>query len=227
MGIFSIFPLTNANYTDPRNSPCGWTSLTSTFTDATDDVARYLTGETPDQGTLGDYHDEVDIVNITLVDSMLLSGYLELFVEFVVVPVDNGSYAFTIYIDTNNDDSGDYFIQFLTTGFTIQRLSDNQFFNFASEIWSATPVTFGFSDYGTGFVISKINVSVPTIQTSRVAVIASASFGGYYYADFTPLNYIPLSGIPAFSFEFVLLSFLTILGLILILDRKKVALFQK
>jgi len=224
-----MVPLANAYYDNPANSPCGWTSLTSTFTDAGDDVARYLTTTTPDQGTFGDFHDEIDIVNISLEDSLVLSGYLELFILFADLAVDNSSYAYTIYIDSDNDDQGEYFISYLysSSGFYIKRLSDNYYFNNNTELWQVNLTVHPFADYDTGFVISKINVSIPNIQTSRVAVVASCSFGGYYYADFAPLNYTSPPGIPAFSFEFVLLSFITILGLILILDRKRVAIFPK
>jgi hypothetical protein len=222
-----MIPLANAQVTSQSQSPSGWTSLASTFTDTTNDVLRYTPAGGPSEGTYGDFHDEIDIVNISLVDSMLLSGYLELFVEFVVVPLDNSSYVFTIYIDSNNDNSGDYFVQLAAGGFAFKRLSDNYYFNFGGEIWSSTYTTIPFSDYGTGFIISKMNISISNIQTSQVAVVAACSFGVYLYADFTPLNYTAPSGIPGFSFQIVLLSFITILGLLWILDRKKASIVQK
>jgi hypothetical protein len=226
LGMAFVAPLVIAaptEFTIPEDSPCGWASLASTVTDASDDVVRYTSN--PANGDVGDYHDEIDIVNITI-DYMLDVSYC-LRVTFALPFIATSSYVYAIFIEENGDNYADYVIysniskgsKALPIEFYFLRLSDGYYWSGSSWLDSELATSWDDTNY---LFVNYITDAIPMILSCRIAMVAAyIDDSSYLYADFLPLT-PSADSIPGFPLGFVLFGMITLLGLVLIVQRNKI-----
>ena len=227
LGLFLAMPgvvAVDPTFTPPEDSPCGWASLSDVVTDAADDVVRYTT--TAEKGVVGDFHDEIDIINIS---SAMMAGLpLSLVIFFADTPCDYQSYNYFLFIDNNTDGHADYVLysnisleaKVLLITFYLQRVFDGNYWD--GDSWVGSEISYpGWGIYGNTLSFPNFNLAITEMLTSRVAAVAAYTGDGtYLFADFVPLT--PEAGIPGFSFGLVLFGGLMLLGMIIILQREKI-----
>jgi hypothetical protein len=230
LGLYFALPITLAatpTFTIPQNSPCGWASLATTINDDQDDVVQYST--VPEKGTIGDFHNEIDIMNVSIGETLDVS--YSLVIGFVGAASFYEDYLYIIYIDNDSDNQAEYIIfSNVSLGvrkgpvglvFFLQRVWDGAYWDPGLQQWVGEEVAMYSSVSGHYIRADYISEPFPEIKTYRVAVIA-AYIGdpSYIYAEFLPET--PSSSIPGFPLEFVLFGFITLLGLVVLLQRNKI-----
>ena len=232
IGLYLVTPTTLAATFDvPAESPCGWASLSDNIVDPEDDVVRYSATGTPEGGTSGDFHDEIDIVNVSLTSAPKIPLYEDIGIRFADVPIVNESYVYVILIDNDTDGNADYLLFTNWTEadkgpanvFFLKRLSDGLYFGEGDWYPDPSPFYYLVSEPLKVLYIYCITEAISNLASSKVGVIAAyIEDPSNIYADFVPLT--PEAGIPGFPLELVLFSLLTLMGLVLLLQKQRVRL---
>ena len=221
-GVVAVDP----TFTPPEDSPCGWADLSDTVTDATDDVVRYITEA--EDGTIGDFHDEIDINHIALiVEKIILSS---LVITFADTPNTYSGYEYYFFFDNDTDGNAEYVLYSnvseglkppVSIDFYLQQIADAKYWT--GSDWTSTKTAYpGWNTVDTSLSFDSFNAAIYEISTSRVAAVAAYTGNDtYLFADFVPLT-PEASGIPGFSFGLVLFGGLTLLGMIILLQREKI-----
>jgi hypothetical protein len=226
IGMYLATPLAiaaPAEFIIPEDSPWGWASLSSTVTDPVDDVVRYTSN--PGGGAVGDYHDEIDIANVSVQYALDIAS--SLYIVFSSESVCTTSYVYIIFIDSDLDNQADYIIfnnitisaKGFAVDFYLQRLSDGYYW---ASSWGPTVAHMDWTASTNYFCLSYISDAIPTISSAQVAMVAAyIDDPSYLYADFLPLT-PSADSIPGFPLGFVLFGMITLLGLVLIVQRNQI-----
>ena len=224
----SLIPATLA-YLPSFTSEYGWSSLSDTIVDPPDDVLNYTVSQLPTDATVGDYHDEVDILNVSVV-SYTKASLMDLVIWFAAAPgADYMDYTYTIYIDNNSDGVGDYWIystyiplsehKFSVINFVIYRVSDGKYYDPASG-WVASAVDTSWAIDGDMLHFHYMDEIIPEIESSRIAMnVVYIGQTDIFYADFVPFK---LPGVPGFPLGLVLFGLLTLLGFAMLLQKNQI-----
>ena len=241
VGMYCMVPMTLGvdpdDYFNLNDSPCGWASLADVIEDAEDDVVRYAVSGTPGKGAVGDYVDEIDIVNITLgIGPSVRNGPEDLIIWFAgPLPgyeITNHSLIYIIFIDNNTDGNPEYILfSNVTTEpgvraewyqFYLLRIADNKYW--CEGFWVDYAPDTIIEHYVQGNLLYLYYIghpsAIPELSTSRIAMIAAFDAETHIYADFVPLT--PSSPIPGFPLGLLLFSLLTLLGLGILLQKNRI-----
>jgi hypothetical protein len=236
VGCYVAIPATSL-FAIPATNPCGWAELTDTVTDAVDDVVRYeLTGN-PAGGTEGDYHDEIDIVNVSAVYAPRGSpGDIDLLIWFADLPGEGEDYTYVLYIDNDTDGQTDYLIfsnytylpviaKAYVWVFYLQRVSDGKYWD--DGVWYDEG---GYNHLNTVITSSKrlyiYNVgradAIANLYNSHIGMIAAYTGDPeYIYADYLPIA--PQDdNIPGFPWQAILLGIMSLLGISILLRKNDI-----
>ncbi len=176
--------------------------------DPGNDVYHSDDASDPLSGPLVSTHPQVDILGASLHPTNP-----DLCVEFNGTPVNSYpyySYSLTIgksYIITNIYTSGSYALVKLVS------MSELQYWNPVGSTWTSTPTAMHYTFSGHNITYEDVQTAIPDIASQKVTVMAIyVESSSSIYTDVAPMN----EGIPGFPFLFVLVSILTLMGLILL-----------
>jgi len=213
----AVIPLTS--------SICGWENIATPITDAENDVVKYSSTDDPGKGTPGDFHNEIDILNVSL--QILFASNLDLVIWFATDPGDSLLYQYFILIDNNSDETADYIFfsdepveKIPAIAFYLMRISDGYYYHLGS--WQSSKDVLSGWDFSTSQIrIYYMDEIIPEIASCKVAVIA-AYLGDmdFIYADFLPLT--PEAGIPGFLWASTLFGLLTLLGFVILFQKNRI-----
>jgi hypothetical protein len=223
--LIAVFPATIASPSS-SSSDYGWASLAAPVIDGEDDVLNYSVSQTPSQGTFGDFHNEIDILNISVLSS-------DLVIMFASTPGgDYTEYSYTILIDNDTDGTAEYCIysgniifcektlKIDVIDFYLKRVSDGYHYN-PGIGWVSSATPFGWGIYTQKLQLFDIDHPIPEINSSRIAMwILYTGQAGIIYADYAPFSTPGGGGVPGFPLALALFGLLTLLGFAVILHKQ-------
>ncbi len=226
-------------FTIPATNPCGWADLTDTIKDTVDDVVRYELTGTPAGGTEGDYHNEIDIVNVSATIAPRGSpGDIDLLIWFADPPGEDETYTYILYIDNDTDGQTDYIIFTNYTYlpitakayvwlFYLQRVSDGKYWN--DGVWYDEG-GYNHLDFvlfsGNRLYIYDVGRAdaIANLYNSQIGMIAAYTEDPtYIYADYLPTA--PQDDkIPGFPWQVILFGIMSLLAISILYRRNQIRL---
>ncbi len=220
MGMYLLVPAVHASslkYDIPDSSPCGWATFTNyIINDSRDDVVRYSISSSPEKGTVGAFHPEIDVANITLEEQLAEDS---LFIHFEADIIVNASYSFVVLIDNTSDNVPDFTVFSNDTEFFLKSTSENLWWD--GDSWVDYEAELIWDAYENWLYLDMVLEAIPNIASANIAVI-TAYLGdpSYIYADYVPLT-PEKSPIPGFPWQLVIFSLLTLMGLVILLQKNQ------
>ena len=202
--VISLYVLVPVTAID---SPAGWSH--TPITDATDDVWQHSSG------VQGDFHDEIDIINVSVV-----SGGIRIVMEDV--PGVDPTRPIIIYVDNNTDNNADFIINHSGTTnyiYYVIRQHDNMYWD--GSAWGSDPnlynITVSVSVPGQSLFFPSLVAAIPCLPCCRIGVESKFST---LFTDYAAYDPTPGGGIPGFALVLTLFSLLTLLAIVFFRQRK-------
>ncbi|MHA1648770.1 MAG: hypothetical protein ACTSYB_01145 [Candidatus Helarchaeota archaeon] len=192
------------------DSPCGWSAIP--MSDPKDDVWQATDPSKPWTGTLGNFRDEIDILNVTISGNSLQ-------IEFEANVQIDINHQYTIYIDTNADGNSEYLIIGATGTiyFTLLRENDSKYWN--GSDWTSALANFTIQTNNQYLQLPNLTLAIPNLASAKIAVVAAYAEQLTYYVDYAPID--PSGqGIPGYNMLLLLFGISMLLGIVL-LTRKQ------
>jgi hypothetical protein len=220
MGMYLFMPAVHASslkYDIPDSSPCGWATFTSfIINDSRDDVVQYSISSSPEKGTVGAFHPEIDVANITLEEHLAEDS---LFIRFEADITVNASYSFVVLIDNTSDNVPDFTIFSNDTGLFLKSTTENLWWD--GGTWVDYETETSWVAYENWLYLDMLLYAIPNIAIANIAVIATyLGDPSYIYADYVPLT-PEKSPIPGFPWQLAIFSLLTLMGLVILLQKNR------